>query len=489
MITFDKGNYWQLNLVMKLYKDVIEDMNQKGLDQWKWGDYPNAEVISEDLSNGHCYLLFDDDNMIGAFVLNEEQAPEYKEIPWRYGTRPIVLHRLVIHPSYQGKGIGKDVMALVEDIARNSAYDSLRFDTYSPNRQAVALYEKAGYQKSGHVHFRGKKPHFICFEAPLTPDCPLLPIPMVPAFRHGSQTPWGGSNLKNYNKHIPDELTGESLEVSAIPGLVSHSLHGEGLDELLNMHGEKLQGTHVQGTFPLLLKLLDAREPLSVQVHPDDAYAGKNENGKLGKTEAWLILDAQPGAQLVYGVKDGTTKEELLEASKKGKAVESLLRKVTVKPGDVCFIPAGCVHAIGAGIVLYEIQQSSDVTYRFYDWDRTDTQGNKRELHLEKAIAVTDVTCQLSPVSSNSQMEEVATLLENPVFTLQKLTVSGSLSLLPDESRFRILTALDAITLNSGGNILLMKKGDTVLIPASSPKIVLKGEGKLILSMPTVNQQ
>lgn len=488
MITFDKGNYWQLTQVMKLYKDVIEQMNQKGLDQWIWGDYPNVEIISEDLSSGNSYLLFDDNRLMGAFVLNEEQAPEYKTIPWCYGTRPITMHRLVIHPDYQGRGIAKDAMVLIEDIARNSAYDSLRLDTYSKNTAALALYEKVGYRKSGQVYFRGKDAHFVCFETPLTPDCPLLPMPMVPAFRHGTQTPWGGEKLKEYNKSIPDHLTGESLEVSAIPGLVSHSLQGEGLDELLALHGEKLQGKAVKGPFPLLLKLLDAREPLSVQVHPDDSYANHHENGKLGKTEAWFILDAKPGAQLVYGIKQGTTKEALLAASKQGKAVEALLRRVPVKAGDVCFIPAGCVHAIEAGIVLYEIQQSSDVTYRFYDWDRTDDKGNKRELHLQKAIDVTDVALQPSPISANENSQEVATLLENPVFVLQQLNIQNSLALVEDNNRFRILTALDSIVLNcgDGASLISMNKGDTVLLPAACPPVTFKGTGRVLLSMPSI---
>ena len=309
---------------------------------------------------------------------------------------------------------------------------------------------------------------------------------MVPAFRHGAQTPWGGNQLKEYNKNIPDDLTGESLEVSAIAGLVSHSSQGEGLDELLSAHGQRLQGKKVEGPFPLLLKLLNAREPLSVQVHPNDAYAGKNENGKLGKTEAWLILEAQPGAELVYGIKEGTTKEALYAAAQQGKEVEDLLRRVTVQPGDVCFIPAGCVHAIGAGIVLYEIQQSSDVTYRFYDWDRTDDKGNKRELHLQKAIDVTDIDFRLSPVSSTGRTEKVATLLENPVFTLELLNVNQALTLLPDENRFRILTALDSVTLKAGSSLVKMEKGHTVLLPAACPQIVIEGSGKVILSMPTL---
>ena len=162
----------------------------------------------------------------------------------------------------------------------------------------------------------------------------------------------------------------------------------------MEKYGQRLTGTAISGPFPLLLKLLDARDTLSVQVHPNDEYAARVEH-KLGKTEAWHILYAAPGAELVYGVKAGITKEELTQASLSGAAVEGLLRRVQVKAGETYYIPAGMVHAIGAGIVLYEIQQSSDVTYRFYDWERTDKNGNKRELHIQKAIDVTDLNAQL----------------------------------------------------------------------------------------------
>ncbi len=489
MITFDKGNYWQFPEIFKLYEKTIAHMESQSLTQWKWGVYPNTKIITDDLSNGYSFLLFDDETLIGAFALNQEEAPEYREVPWMYGTRPIVMHRFVIDPDYQNRGIGLQAMELMKDLARETGYDCLRLDTYSQNTAALKLYEKAGFRKSGQVFFREKEEPFICFETPLTSNCSILPIPMVPAYRHGEQTPWGGNQLKSlYQKNTPDNQTGESLEVSAIPGLVSHSLQGEGLDELLSLHKEEIQGKKIQGPFPLLLKLLDAKQPLSVQVHPDDSYAHQYENGKFGKTEAWLILACEPGAKLVYGVKEGTTKEALLKASKQGKAVETLLRQVEVAPGDVCFIPAGCVHAIGEGIVLYEIQQSSDVTYRFYDWDRTDEKGNKRELHLEKAIAVTDVGLQLNPIATKNIKDPIATLLENPVFTMEKLTLEegASLTLQKDLNRFRILTSLTKATLTTLASHLSLNPGDSVLIPASCPDFTLKGEGSIILSMPTL---
>ena len=136
---------------------------------------------------------------------------------------------------------------------------------------------------------------------------------------------------------------------------------------------------------------------LSVQVHPGDAYAHAHEGGKLGKTEAWVILDAEPGAQIVYGIREGVTREQLANACQcGGEAVQACLNRVSVQPGEVYYIPAGMVHALGGGVTLMEIQQSSDVTYRFYDWDRVDAQGRGRELHIRKGLDVTDVSLHLS---------------------------------------------------------------------------------------------
>ena len=154
-------------------------------------------------------------------------------------------------------------------------------------------------------------------------------------------------------------------------------------------------GSYADKPFPLLLKLIDVREKLSVQVHPNDTYAAARENGKLGKTEAWLVLDTPPkGGELVYGVRAGDDPAGAeAKRAKRAKPWKKLLNRVKVFPGDVCYIPAGCVHAVTGGVLLYEIQESSDLTYRFYDWDRTDANGNRRELHLDKALDVADLRC------------------------------------------------------------------------------------------------
>lgn len=313
----------------------------------------------------------------------------------------------------------------------------------------------------------------------------LAPIPMNPAYRHGSQTPWGGDNLKKvFGKDIPDDRTGESLELSAIPGLNSVSDKGEKFGDLIARYGQDLTGTAVTGEFPLLLKLLDARDTLSVQVHPDDTYAGRVE-GKLGKTEAWVILHAKEGAQLVYGVKGGVSREELRAASEQGKAVEGLLRRVDVKPGDVYFIPAGMVHAIGEGIMLYEIQQSSDVTYRFYDWERTDKNGNKRELHIDKAIDVTDLENQPEAAKAVDLGNGRYQMLKEHYFSLEKW-VDCENELKADPRIFKIVTAIKETRITWENGECTLNPGCTALLPANGYDLTIR-TGEMLMSYPTVD--
>lgn len=318
---------------------------------------------------------------------------------------------------------------------------------------------------------------------------PLSPIPMNPAYRYGKATPWGGSQLKTlFFREIPDAATGESLEVSAIPGLNSTDQNGQTLTALIEQYGARMTGEAFTGEFPLLLKLIAAQDQLSVQVHPDDPYAKLHEN-KLGKTEAWIILDAPKGATLVYGVKEGVTREELLKASNEGASVEKLLRYVPVKAGDAFFIPAGTVHAIGSGITLYEIQQSSDVTYRFYDWERKDQNGNKRELHIKKAIDVTDIDTRLNasvptalPLEGKGQRELI---LSCEYFKTERYAGCENAILPLDTRCFSMLTSIEDGELRFADECLLMPKGSTVFLPSDGYKLSFSGKHAL-LSYPVV---
>lgn len=289
---------------------------------------------------------------------------------------------------------------------------------------------------------------------------------LTPAYRHGADTPWGGEALRAMGLSIPDGRTGEALIASTLPGLESRAEDGRTLTELA---GAQL---------PILIKLIDAREALSVQVHPDDGYAAAHENGKLGKTEAWLVLKTQPGAKLVYGLSEGTDVRALC-----GKEIEPRLRWVDVRPGDALFIPAGTVHAIGAGIVLYEVQQSSDVTYRFWDWDRRDSAGNPRALHWDKACDVADAKARLDVSRGTTQAVGGGSrtrYISNPLFTLDMLRVRGGMPL-PDARGARFLTALCEGELACGGDVLSFVRGDTIYLPKESDGVSVVADGDVIV--------
>ena len=478
-----KATQHDFSAVCTLYQSVCAAMNAAGNDQWVWGDYPNEDILRGTLNAGSLYIAKEEDALLAAVTIDTNFDPEYASVNWLFGTVPGAFHRLAIAPEHQGKGLGKKIIADVCDILRSQGCNTLRIDTYSVNEAAQRLYAAIGMRKAGEVKFFHRPLPFFCYELPLTSTCPMLPLTMHPAFRGGKLTPWGGEKLRTvYGKPIAEVPTGESLEVSCIPGLESTDDTGVKLPDLIARYGARFAGKYAEETFPLLLKFIDAAESLSVQVHPDDAYAGRVENGKLGKTEAWLILDAPEGSQLVYGIKAGTGLSELRAACEAGAAVEGLLRKVDVKPGDVCFIPAGCVHAIGAGIMLYEIQQSSDVTYRFYDWDRVDKNGNRRELHIDKALDVTDLDFTLDPIPAPDV--PVARVLNETYFTLDLINVSGEQAV-PAINHFGMLTVLEGeLTLCWQGGSRKLTRGESLYVPCAAPALTLTGNGRTALSMP-----
>ncbi|MBQ9195628.1 MAG: class I mannose-6-phosphate isomerase [Clostridia bacterium] len=276
--------------------------------------------------------------------------------------------------------------------------------------------------------------------------------------------------------------------MSVIPGLNSTNAQGDALSSLIGKYGQALVGDRIQGEFPLLLKLIDARDQLSVQVHPNDDYARIYEN-KLGKTEAWAILRAEPGAKLVYGIKEGTTADMLQEACGKGREIEKLLRYVPVHEGDVFYIPSGTVHAIGAGIMLYEIQQSSDVTYRFYDWDRTDAQGNKRELHIKQALDVTRIDYQPAAVVPKLIPDDTCVreeLLNTSYFYLERLTDCHDTPFDASTHYFSVMTLLTEGVITINGQRSVYPAGQTIFIPASTVRFTLTC-GKCLISSPAHN--
>lgn len=474
-----------LRTVCDLYRRVADKMVSDGLDQWLWGRYPNEDVLHDSITRGETYLALEFGKVVACVAIQTEMEEEFNVVNWKFGTRPGLFHRLAVDPRHQHHGIGGRVLDQVELLLRAQGCDCLRCDTRADNQHALHLYATHAMQVAGPITSWDNDPegHYIALEKPLIRECVMLPVRMHPAFRSGKLTPWGGEKLRTvYGKAIPEIPTGESLEVSCIPGLESTDDAGNKLTDMLALYGERFSGRFALEPFPLLLKLIDASESLSVQVHPDDTYAAAHENGKLGKTEAWLILDAPEGSELVYGIVPGTDIAALRTASEAGSAVSPLLRRVKVQPGDVCYIPAGCVHAIGPGITLYEIQQSSDITYRFYDWDRTDSQGKKRELHIDKALSVTDLSFAPDPIHTEAELSE--RVLSKKYFTLDLIGVHHETAL-PAVTDFGLLTVLDGeLKLCWNDENMLLHKGESVFIPASCPALTLQGIGRAALSMP-----
>jgi mannose-6-phosphate isomerase len=259
------------------------------------------------------------------------------------------------------------------------------------------------------------------------------PLTFTPVFRDYI---WGGRNLETkLGRQIPPGIVAESWEISGHPSsptLVDNgSLAGKTLPELMELFGLDLVGSRSQamlahGKFPLLVKLLDANQPLSVQVHPDDDYARRHENGELGKTEMWYILHSDPGAYLIYGLKTKVTPADFRRSLEAGH-LETYLHQLPVKTGDAVFIPAGSLHAIMSGILLAEIQQNSDTTYRVYDWNRLGVDGKPRPLHVDKALEVINFE-QIEPgVYLPELLEENTTFRREmittcPYFNVERIT-------------------------------------------------------------------
>ncbi|HBQ64312.1 MAG TPA: mannose-6-phosphate isomerase [Clostridiales bacterium] len=317
---------------------------------------------------------------------------------------------------------------------------------------------------------------------------------------------WGGRNLEKMGKHLPEGIIAESWEIAAHKdgqSIVDNGpLKGLTLAELLHKLGRDLIGTALPEkdllTFPLLIKFIDANDRLSVQVHPDDAYGSLF--GDYGKNEAWYIVDAAPGSQLVYGLRPGTAREDFEKGLKAG-TFESLLHRVDVKPGEVYDIPAGLIHAIGKGIMIVEVQQNSNLTYRVFDYNRTDREGNPRPLHIKDALAVTRFPAagELPPKASSGILfklqseipegEAIRTVyVVNRCFALETLQLVRARIHVPGNKRnFMIHTVLSGrmeITWQGtdGMQDLSVPRGQSVLLPAALGPATLSGSFHSLVS-------
>lgn len=292
---------------------------------------------------------------------------------------------------------------------------------------------------------------------------------------------WGGNKMRDvFSYNIPGEKTGECWAVSAHPNgdcvCRSASFKGKTLSELWKEQ-PGLFGNYSSDRFPLLLKVIDAKDDLSIQVHPDDKYAGEKENGSLGKTECWYILECDEDATLVVG-HNAATKEELCDMIDNGKFRE-LIREVPIKKGDFIQINPGTVHAIKGGVMILEIQQNSDITYRLYDYDRLQN-GQPRQLHLEQSKAVITVPQKEGSVKSTSDEDGVYNLVECDYYRVLKINISDKAEYSSD-SAFSIVSCIEGAGCVSG---IQIKKGDHFIVPSDYGKVVFEGKMTLIVSTP-----
>jgi mannose-6-phosphate isomerase len=230
---------------------------------------------------------------------------------------------------------------------------------------------------------------------------------------------------------------------------------------------------------PLLVKILDANDWLSVQVHPDDAQARRLESDPRGKTEAWIVLAADPGARLVIGLRPGTTHEAAAEAIREGN-LESLLVSAEVQAGDVLYIAANTIHALGPGLLIYEIQQSSDITYRMYDWNRLGLDGKPRPLHVDKALEVSSFGAL--PTIQHAMITD-GELLSGPYFVTWQHKLIGNPVTLSTEGHFHTLTCIEGeTTIEANGHTERLAAGQTALIPAALEGFTMSGHGRVLRS-------
>lgn len=320
------------------------------------------------------------------------------------------------------------------------------------------------------------------------------PFLLTPA---GKDYLWGGNRLKTeFNKEIDLVPLAETWECSTHPDgpsvIVTGRHAGKTLAELLKEHPEYL-GKHpgTEGELPVLIKFIDAKKNLSVQVHPDDDYARKYEDGQLGKTEMWYVMDAAPDAQLVYGFNHDITKEQLRQSLKDG-TVEKYLQKVKIQKDDVFFIEAGTVHAIGAGALIAEIQESSNLTYRLYDYNRVGKDGKLRELHIDKALAVANLKSSSEPrqplrLLKYKKGSATELLCRCKYFQVERylLNTESSRKLVEFQTAgdtFEVFLCLDGcgVVFMEDGDSMNFFKGDCIFVPANSLSMKFHGKAQFL---------
>ncbi|GAA3779990.1 type I phosphomannose isomerase catalytic subunit [Flavobacterium ginsengiterrae] len=313
----------------------------------------------------------------------------------------------------------------------------------------------------------------------------LYPLQFEPILK---ERIWGGEKLKTLlNKPITSKITGESWELSTVPGdistVVNGDLKGKSLMDLINDIPNEILGTRVYERFgkqfPLLFKYLDAREDLSIQVHPNDKLA-KERHNSFGKTEMWYVMQADTDSRIIVGFKEDSSKEEYLKHLNDNTLV-SILDDVKAKAGDVFFLETGTVHAIGAGLVVAEIQQTSDITYRLYDFDRVDAQGNKRELHVDLALDAINYNKVDTQKKYTSEVNTSNTVVDCPYFTTNFVPLDGKASISKSGETFTVYMCIEgSFEIEYDGFKHTYIKGDTVLVPAAINAFNLNGKASIL---------
>jgi mannose-6-phosphate isomerase len=319
----------------------------------------------------------------------------------------------------------------------------------------------------------------------------LYPLKFQPVYK---QIVWGGTNIQKFFKRdIPFDKVGESWELccreDGMSLVNSGEFAGRTLQNMIEEFGEDILGTDVFDRygelFPLLIKIIDANDKLSVQVHPNDAYA-RQSGEQNGKNELWYVIDAKKDAKLIYGLKEHITKQQF-ETAVSQKQIDKTLNEISVKPGDVIYIPAGTVHAILEGILIAEIQQNSNTTYRIYDWCRVDDNGKRRELHINQALEVINFGACCQPEQGNiterGNDHISKAMLRSEFFNVDELTLNGEYKSKTNGRTFLVIMDLQGQgKLYYDGGTTELNLGETVLVPANLGEFSIKGDQKLLLA-------
>lgn len=313
----------------------------------------------------------------------------------------------------------------------------------------------------------------------------FYPLLFEPIFK---ERIWGGTKLKEVlNKSFDGHQIGESWELSTVENDISVVANGEfkglNLNQLIEKYPTELLGVNsirnFGHNFPLLFKFLDAKEDLSIQVHPNNALA-KERHNSFGKTEMWYVMQADDNARLVVGFKDKTNKKDYQEHIE-NKTLVTILNETPVKKGDAFFLETGTVHAIGAGVLIAEIQQTSDITYRLYDWDRVDASGMSRELHTDLALDAINFEPTNTKLNYDVAKNKSVNLVECPFFKTNILQISEKYNWKKTKESFTVLMCTEgSFTINMLHFQSEFKKGDTVLIPAIIDGFEIIGEATLL---------